>query len=178
MPATVTLDHLAQWNEFDQRGRRWEMSPAGTLFVTPLPSGAHAVLVSRMMGWLFRADLPTRQILHAVGVRAPGPELDGGWIPDLTVWSAPVHGCWLPAGDLAMATEVVTPASRAVDHYVKVREYAAIGIKRYWVVDDDVTNTVYLHRLNQADKYELTAMLPLADLLKSAVGDHLPHVTA
>ncbi|GAA2880993.1 hypothetical protein Acy02nite_20910 [Actinoplanes cyaneus] len=173
MPA-VTLEQLTHWNDLDQWGRRFELSPAGTLFVTPLPDGAHAGVVSRLLWWFLKAGWPPGQVLHAVGVRAPGPGIGGGWIPDLTVWANPVHGCWLPAEDLVVAIEIVTPASHAVDRHVKVHEYAAAGIPRYWLVDESVT----MYQLAGHRRYEVSEAVTLDCLLETPAGSYLPGISA
>ncbi|BCY05744.1 hypothetical protein [Actinoplanes sp. L3-i22] len=42
---------------------------------------------------------------------------------------------------------------------------------RYWVVDDD---TVTLHRLAISGRYEMSGVVPLADLLAAPIGEFLP----
>src|SRR5215813_11978887 len=86
MPAVVTLDDLAAMNAADVAGHRYETSPEGVLSVMPPPDSEHAMIASRILAWLIMAGWPAEQLLQAVGVRIPGPQGDGGRIPDLSVW--------------------------------------------------------------------------------------------
>ena len=115
-----------------------------------------------------------KQVLQAAGVRIPGPDGDGGRIPDLTLWSKPQpRSVWLPLTDLLLVIEIVSPGSEAMDELVKCHEYARAGIQRYWVVDRDAAQTVTLYRIGQIGEYETVTMLPLAWLLNTAAADHL-----
>jgi Uma2 family endonuclease len=126
------------------------------------------------MGWLILAGWSPELILQAVGIRVPGPNGDGGRIPDLTLWSKPQpRGVWLALTDLLVVIEIVSPGSEATDEMVKRREYAHAGIPRYWLVDRDTAQTVTLHRLGPAGEYDVVTKLPLAWLLSSAPKDHL-----
>ncbi|MDH6462275.1 Uma2 family endonuclease [Micromonospora sp. A200] len=121
-----------------------------------------------MAGW------PAEQVLQAAGVRIPGPDGDGGRIPDLTVWrKPPPRGVWSAVADVALVIEIVSPGSEAMDSVTKVREYATAGIPQYWVVDRDGGQTVTLHRLTGQGGYEERARMPLAWLLQTSPADHL-----
>jgi Uma2 family endonuclease len=172
-PAVVTLDDLAAMNTADRYGHRYELSPEGALSVMPRADSEHAAIASRIMLWLALAGWPADQILQAVGVRIPGPDGDGGRIPDLTLWSAPQsRSVWLPLADLLLVVEIVSPGSAATDEVVKVREYAEAGIPRYWMVERDAAQTVTLHVLGADKVYEIAAKMPLAWLLQTKPADH------
>jgi len=175
MPAEISLDDLAAMISADTHGRRYETSPEGVLYVVPPPDSEHAVIASRLMAWLLAAGWPADQITQAVGIRIPGPDGDGGRIPDLTVWSKPLPpAVWLAPADIALAVEIVSRGSEAIDQVVKVAEYARAGIPQYWTVAGDAARTVTQFRLTDSDLYATVAQLPLAQLLESAPGDHLP----
>jgi Uma2 family endonuclease len=172
-PAVVTLDDLAAMNTADRHGHRFELSPEGALSVMPPADSEHAAIASRLFAWLVLAGWPADQILQAVGVKLPGPAGDGGRIPDLTVWSAPQpRSVWLPLTDMLLAVEIVSPGSAAMDEVVKVREYAAAGIPRYWMVERDAAQTVTLYVLGPDHTYEVAAKMPLAWLLQTKPADH------
>jgi Uma2 family endonuclease len=174
MPPVVTLDDLAAMIAADTHGHRYEMSPEGALSVMPPPDSEHAAIASRLLVWLAMAGWPAEQVLQAAGIRIPGPDGDGGRIPDLTVWSKPQpRSVWLTLADLLLVIEIVSPGSEAMDELVKRHEYARAGIQRYWVVDRDVAQTVTLYRIGQTGGYEVVTMLPLAWLLNTAPADHL-----
>ncbi|WP_233624989.1 Uma2 family endonuclease [Actinoplanes sp. ATCC 53533] len=176
LPAVVTLDDLAAMNRASKYGHRFELSPEGALSVTPLPDSEHAAVASRLVGWLAIAGWPPEQLLQAAGIRLAGPEGSGGRIPDLTVWARPQPpSTWLPLADLLLVVEIVSPGSKPIDELVKLREYARAGIRRYWMVDRDVAQTVTLHLLGAGDTYEVAAKMPLAWLLRTP---HLPTTTS
>lgn len=174
MPPVVTLDDLAAMIAADPHGHRYETSPEGALSVMPPPDSEHAAIASRLLVWLAMAGWPAEQVLQAAGVRIPGPEGDGGRIPDLTLWSKPQpRTVWLPVTDLLLVIEIVSPGSEAMDELVKIHEYARAGIARYWVVNRDASQSVTLHRLQPSGEYEVAVKLPLAWLLNTAASDHL-----
>jgi Uma2 family endonuclease len=174
MPAVVTLDDLTAMMTGDRYGHRYELNSGGGVSILPLPDSEHAAIASRLMGWLMAAGWPVDHILQVIGIRVPGPNGDGGRIPDLTVWSKPPpDGVWLALTDLLLVIEIVSPGSEAMDELVKRREYARAGIPRYWLVDRDTAQTVTLHRLGPTGEYDVVTKLPLAWLLASAPKDHL-----
>jgi Uma2 family endonuclease len=172
-PAVVTLDDLAAMNAADRFGHRYELSPEGALSVMPPADSEHAAIASRLFAWLVLAGWPAEQLLQAVGVRIPGLDGDGGRIADLTVWARPQpRSVWLALADLLLVVEIVSPGSAAMDEVVKLREYAAAGIPRYWLVERDTAQTVTMHVLGADNIYELAAKMPLAWLLQTAPADH------
>jgi Uma2 family endonuclease len=174
MPPVVTLDDLAAMIAADRHGHRYETSPEGALSVMPPPDSEHAAIASRLLVWLAMAGWPAEQVLQAAGVRIPGPDGDGGRIPDLTLWSKPQpRSVWLAVADILLVIEIVSPGSEAMDEMVKRHEYARAGIPRYWVVDRDASQTVTLYRISQAGEYEVATKLPLAWLLNTTPADHL-----
>ncbi|MCZ7418362.1 Uma2 family endonuclease [Verrucosispora sp. WMMA2121] len=174
MPAVVTLDDVTAMNAADANGHRYETSPEGVLSVMPSPDSEHATIASRLFAWLIMAGWPAEQVLQAVGVGIPGPDGNGGRIPDLSVWRKPPRrGVWSAVADVALVIEIVSPGSEAMDSVTKVREYAGAGIPRYWVVDRDGAQTVTLHELGGDRRYVEQARMPLAWLLQTAPADHL-----
>ena len=174
MPAVITLDDLAAMISADTSGRRYETSPEGVLSVVPPPDSSHAVIATRLLLWLGLAGWPAEQLMQAAGVRIPGPEGEGGRIPDLTVWSRPQpEAVWLPTTDLLLAIEIVSRGSEAIDRVVKAAEYASAGIPHYWTVARDNAQTVTRYRLGPDATYAEVAQTPLAWLLQTMPGDHL-----
>jgi Uma2 family endonuclease len=174
MPAVVTLADLAAMNIADPYGHRYETSPERVLSVMPPADSEHAVIASRLFAWLIMAGWPAEQVLQVAGIRIPGHDRDGGRIPDLSVWSKPpAPAVWLPAADLLLAVEIVSPGSEALDEVTKLREYASAGIPRYWVAGRDHAQTVALHELAVDGTYQERARMPLAWLLQTRPADHL-----
>jgi len=174
MPAVVTLDDLAAMNAADPNGHRYETSPEGVLSVMPPPDSEHAMIASRLHAWLIIAGWPAEQVLQVAGIRIPGPDGEGGRIPDVSVWNkSPARGVWLPVAGLLLVIEIVSPGSEAMDEVTKRREYALAGIPQYWVVDRDGAETVTLYRLASDGTYAERARMPLAWLLQTKPADHL-----
>src|SRR4051794_27374814 len=146
MPAVVTLDDLTAMMTADGH-HRYEISPEGVLSIMPPPGYAHAIIATRLMGWLLAAGFPADRLAQAVGLRIPGRSGgEGGRIPDLIVWSKTQEdGVWLPVADVLLVVEIVSPGSEGVDLVTKRREYADAGIPQYWIVDQDTTQTVTMH---------------------------------
>ncbi|HET6529541.1 MAG TPA: Uma2 family endonuclease [Actinoplanes sp.] len=173
MPGVVTLDDLAAMIAADAYGHRYETSPDGTLFVVPPPDSEHAVIATRLMAWLIAAGIALEQIMQVAGIRIPGPDGDGGQIPDLTVWARPQpRAVWLDVTDLLLVVEIVSQGSEAIDRFAKVAEYAAAGIPRYWVVARDAAQTVTMHTLVGGGTYEVVAKAPLSWVLQTRPDEH------
>jgi Uma2 family endonuclease len=173
MPAVITLDDLAAMNTADRYGHRYEMSPEGTLWITPPSDSEHATIATRLMFWLALAGWSADLVFQAVGIRLSSPAGDGGRIPDLAVWASPQpRGVWLPVAGLRLVVEIVSPSSATMDQVIKVREYAEAGIPRYWTVDRDANQNVTMYVLEAGKAYEVAAKMPLAWLLQTKPADH------
>lgn len=176
MPAIATLDDLTAMIAADPHGHRYEVSPEGVLSVMPPPDFEHAVIATRLMGWLIMAGWPLDRITQAVGLRIPGPEGGvGGRIPDLVVWGkvpAQPRTVWSPVEGVLLVVEIISSGSKAADTVTKRLEYAGAGIAQYWTVDRDASQTVTMYRLAH-DGYQVGAAMPLAWVLNTAPADYL-----
>src|SRR5690242_12326471 len=107
MPVFASLDDLAVMMAADPHGHRYEVSPEGVLSIRPPDGYAHAVIATRLVGWLLAAGIPADRVTQAVGLRIPCRDgTVGGRIPDLIVWSAPQRdGVWLPVADVLLVVE-------------------------------------------------------------------------
>jgi Uma2 family endonuclease len=171
MPQVVTLDDLTAMMAADEF-HRYELSPEGVLSIMPPAGAAHARIASLLTVWLAMAGVPGDRFAQAIGLRIPGRAGVGGRIPDLLVWNRPFgDGIWLPATDLLLVVEIVSPGSEAMDRATKRGEYAAAGIPQYWVVEQDQAQTVTMYRL-VGDSYAARATLPLAWVLNTSPSDY------
>jgi Uma2 family endonuclease len=168
----VTLDDLTAMMAADER-HWYEISPEGVLSVTPPAPYAHAIIATRLVGWLATAGVPVDRITQAIGLRIPGPGGTlGGRVPDLIVWSkAQADGVWLPVSDVLLVVEIISPGSEGVDTVTKRKEYAVAGIPQYWVTDQDPVQTVTMHRLD-GDHYTVRATMPLAGVVHTSLAGH------
>ncbi|MFI5932980.1 Uma2 family endonuclease [Actinoplanes sp. NPDC051494] len=80
------------------------------------------------------------------------------------------HGASLDG--LLLAVEIVSPSSVTMDEVNKMREYAAAGIPRYWIVAQDEAQTVDMYVLGPDRTYEMAAKVPLAEVLRSLPGNY------
>jgi Uma2 family endonuclease len=172
MPPVITLDDLAAMMAADEH-HRYEISPEGVLSVMPPAGYTHAIIATRLMGWLLAAAIPADRIAQAVGLRIPGKSGGvGGRIPDVVVWSATqVEGVWLSVADVLLVVEIISPGSEATDTVAKRTEYAGAGIPQYWTIDQDPAQTVTMYRLD-GDQYQPRATMPLAWVLNTAPAEH------
>jgi Uma2 family endonuclease len=173
-PRVFTLDDVATLNAADEYGHRYELSPGGGVSIMPPAGSGHAVVATRLLAWFVLAGWPSEQVMQVAGIRVPGPDGDGGRIPDLTVWSRPQPDVvWIGLADLLLVVEIVSPGSERTDQMVKVQEYAQAGIPRYWVVERDTAQTVTMYTLGPNNAYEWAAKMPLALLLDTKPTDYL-----
>ncbi|MEV1320403.1 Uma2 family endonuclease [Micromonospora arborensis] len=172
MPPVVTLDDVTAMGAADEN-HRYEISPEGVVWILPPPGYNHAIIATRLMVWLAQGGVPADHVAQAVGLRIPGRDGGvGGRIPDLVVWSkAQADGVWLSVADVLLVVEIVSPGSEGVDTVTKRSEYAAAGIPQYWVVDQDSTQTVTMHRL-EGNQYVTRATMPLAWVLNTRLDEH------
>ncbi|MGI5180935.1 Uma2 family endonuclease [Dactylosporangium sp. CA-152071] len=172
MPPVLTLDDLTAMMAADEF-HRYEISPEGVLSVMPPPGTEHATIASQIMFWLAAAGMPANRVHQTIGLRIPGRDGGiGGRIPDLVVWSrTPSAGVWVSVDDALLVVEIVSPGSKDMDTVTKRAEYAAAGIPQYWVVGQDATQTVTMHRLTE-DRYEVRTMMPLAWVLNTKPAEH------
>jgi Uma2 family endonuclease len=131
---------LEQWDALElDRTRRWELSE-GSLIVSPRPRLWHQ-RISRRLTRLLEDHLPdgleavpeievTTSASFPPSVRDP----DIVVIPDHVFEERPAR---VPAADVVLVVEIVSPGSRGTDHVMKLHEYANAGIENYWIVDPD-----------------------------------------
>jgi Uma2 family endonuclease len=131
---------LKQWDALElDRTRRWELSE-GTLVVSPRPTPWHQ-RISRRLTRLLEDHLPdgleaVPEIEVTTSASFPPSVRD----PDIVVIPARVfdrRSARVPASDVVLVVEIVSPGSRGTDHVMKLYEYAKAGIENYWIVDPD-----------------------------------------
>jgi Uma2 family endonuclease len=131
---------LEQWDALElDPTRRWELSE-GTLIIAPRPQLWHQ-RISKRLTRLLDDHLPegleavpeieviTRES-YPPSVRDP----DIVVVPDRVFEQRPAR---VPAADVVLVVEIVSPGSRGSDHVMKLHEYAKAGIENYWIIDPD-----------------------------------------
>jgi Uma2 family endonuclease len=132
---------LEQWDALElDRTRRWELGE-GTLIMSPRPQLWHQ-RISKRLTRLLDDHLPdgleaVPEIEVITSASFPPSVRD----PDIVVIPDRVFERRLarvPATDVVLVVEIVSPGSRGTDHVMKLHEYAKAGIPHYWIVDPDV----------------------------------------
>jgi Uma2 family endonuclease len=131
---------LEQWDALQlDPTRRWELSE-GTLIMSPRPHPRHQRISTRLIR-LLQDHLPegfeaVPEIEVTTSASFPPSVRD----PDIVVVRDRVfeqRSARVPAADVVLVIEIVSPGSRGTDHVMKVHEYAKAGIANYWIVDPD-----------------------------------------
>ncbi|MEU0237783.1 Uma2 family endonuclease [Nocardiopsis sp. NPDC006198] len=126
----LTVDDLAHTPD---DGRRYELVD-GRLDVSPAPKPLHSVVDSRLTIHLGNTAPDEFVVLSGPGVNLNGDRTLHR-IPDLAVFDhePPEEGYFdIPP---VLAVEIVSPESVLRDNHTKRHEYAAFGIRSYWIVN-------------------------------------------
>ncbi|WP_367136846.1 Uma2 family endonuclease [Saccharothrix sp. HUAS TT1] len=115
----------------------------GALLMSPIGNLRHQRLLFDIATVLRDACPPGLEVLPGLNLQLSGSRM---LIPDFTVSVAGVEGLLLPAADLVVAGEVLSPSNRVNDLVLKRKLYAEAGIPFYLVVDPkevEVTATMF-----------------------------------
>jgi len=135
MAISVPRYTLADLERFPDDGNRYELLD-GVLIVTPPPSNAHQVIVSRLQLPLMQAVMvPGRGQVVGPGAITlpPNTHLE----PDILVYPAryPIDAKWQEIEEHWLAVEVLSRSSRVYDREFKRDAYIALGVQEVWLVD-------------------------------------------
>lgn len=149
-PRPWTLEEVLALPE--DNGQRVELVD-GTLIVSPSPTPTHQRVLQRIQFALRDAVPEGMELLPAVNVVLNGRRL---LIPDLVVTNAPGHtDLYFTGGQIVLATEILSPSTRAYDRALKRQLYAEAGIEYYLIVDPKpATPSAVLLRLDGDDYRE------------------------
>ena len=135
MPLAVPRYTLLDLASFPDDGNRYELVD-GILLVTPAPMPPHAVVASRIAGWLIRTlgnPSPALVLTHGAVEVAPNLHLE----PDILVvpLSEPMNGAWTDVRVFRLAVEVSGRGSRIYDREYKRPAYLRAGVQEVWRAD-------------------------------------------
>ena len=135
MPISVRRYTVADLERFPNDGNRYELLD-GVLLVTPAPSHAHQIVVSRLFFRLAQAvmmDGAAHVVSPGVVTVPPGIQLE----PDILVYPAryPLQSKWSEIDEHWLAVEVLSRSSRVYDRDTKRDAYLALGVQEVWLVD-------------------------------------------
>lgn len=135
MPISVRRYTLADLKRFPNDGNRYELLD-GVLLVTPAPSYAHQVIVSRLQFRIMQAVM-AEGAAHVVspGVITVAPRIQ--LEPDILVYPArySLQSKWSEIDEHWLAVEVLSRSSRVYDRDTKRDAYLALGVQEVWLVD-------------------------------------------
>ncbi len=127
---------------------RYELQE-GSLVVTPNPGEAHAAAILEL-GVQLSPQLPAELgILPGLDVHLDALPATVR-VPDLAIVTPEAcdrKGHLVPAADIVVAIEILSPATTRTDTVVKSREYADAGIPYLWLIDpaEPPTTATVLH---------------------------------
>ncbi|MFI5536830.1 Uma2 family endonuclease [Nocardia sp. NPDC051900] len=152
----LTLD---DWDALPEDNSRYYELAEGVLIASPRPPSRHQRTALRLCTQI-EPQLPCGySVLMQSEVVVDHGHPPTVRVPDVLVGPTADIDANLPrwnAGDLLLAVEVLADGTRRTDRRAKFFEYAAAGIRHYWLVDlEPVGLTVY--QLNDGD-YELAAI--------------------
>ncbi|MFJ4658568.1 Uma2 family endonuclease [Nocardia sp. NPDC088792] len=130
---------LSEWSALPENNRHCRELVDGVLVVAPQPP-RHQLAVWRLAAQLERAlprgiaALARIELVideeHPATVRVPDVLVVGG-----AAGASHVTRVW--PGDVLAAIEIVAPGSRRTDRVTKLWEYAAAGIRNYWLLEPE-----------------------------------------
>ena len=129
---SYTVDDLDQ---FPDDGNRYELLD-GMLLVTPAPSSAHQIIVSRIQA-PFIATVMMLGYANVVGPGAISVPPKTQLQPDILVYPARFGPDidWHKVTEHWLAVEVLSRSSRVYDREFKRDAYFALGVREVWLVD-------------------------------------------
>ncbi|MFG1920384.1 Uma2 family endonuclease [Cryptosporangium sp. NPDC048952] len=125
-------------------GQREELID-GALLVSPAPGVPHQRLSSRLWNFLDQRVPEDLEVQKAINVRLASGRVI---IPDVVVHSSVgTEGVFVPAEEVVMIVEIVSPSTKQVDRLLKPGLAAQAGIQFYVLVEPDGP-TVTVHELD------------------------------
>jgi Uma2 family endonuclease len=136
-----------------ENGRLFELG-RGVIVIVDVPDRPHLRQVLALRDQLYSYKLAHSAVIVAIAsggeCKLLAEELESERHPDSAVYftamphidGSEVWSNWIPE----IAIEVVSPSSRKRDYEEKPDEYLCIGVKEYWIVDEERNELVALRR--------------------------------
>lgn len=135
--SAVAVEHVGPWTveelfTLPEDGQRHELID-GSLLMTPAPVVAHQRASSRLWAAIDAVVPPEFEVLEAVNVQTGEQRL---LIPDVVVIRCPgTTATLLPASEVLLVAEIVSPSSVSIDRLLKSALYASAGIAYFLRVE-------------------------------------------
>ncbi|MDQ3786918.1 MAG: Uma2 family endonuclease [Actinomycetota bacterium] len=135
----------------------------GRLLMSPSPAFKHSRAMGRLYSALVEqgpAEFEAVQELDIDLELAPPDEPGSSRRPDIIVVRQEFgdrlaeEGGIVPASEVLLVVEIVSPSSKRIDHVHKRNDYADAGIPNYWIVDIDDPISLTACRLTEQFGYQ------------------------
>jgi Uma2 family endonuclease len=128
----LTLDEFIALPE--DNSQRYELEE-GILVVSPRPVPPHQRVGKRLTHALDEQMPPGWEAFTELEVVVIDRDPATVRVPDVVVIPPDWTNAQIPAAEVLIAVEIISPGSRRKDTLVKPLEYAEAGIPHYWVID-------------------------------------------
>ncbi|MEJ3656040.1 Uma2 family endonuclease [Actinomycetes bacterium KLBMP 9759] len=152
MPVPDGLLTLEDWEALPEDNSAHIELQWGKLVMSPKPTESHQDAVGELYLQIRKQLPPAYKVLFdfEVVVRAEAPAIVRA--PDLVIIHRGRGRTRVPARDVIVAVEIISPGSRNVDTHLKAFEYAEAGIPWYWLIDlDPPAPTITVFGLGASD---------------------------
>ena len=153
VPAELHPEPISEEEYFARpyTGRREELID-GALMMSPGPSSPHQRISFRLATVLDKAVPEELEIQEAMNVRLASGRII---IPDVVVHTrVGTDDTFIPAADVLMIIEIVSPSTKLVDRWLKPHMAAEAGIPYFWLVEPEGP-TVTVHELDNGSYREV-----------------------
>ncbi len=135
----------------------------GRLLMSPSPAFKHSRAMGRLYSALVEqgpAEFEAVQELDVDLELVPPDEPGSSRCPDIIVVRQEFgdrlaeEGGIVPASEVLLVVEIVSPSSKRIDHVHKRNDYADAGIPNYWIIDIDDPISLTACRLTEQFGYQ------------------------
>ncbi len=145
-PVDIHLLTIGEYAALGETEHGYTELVEGRLLMSPSPAFRHGRAMRRLYQQLLAQSPADLEVVLEQDVDlelAPIDEPGSSRRPDLMVVRLEVgdqltaDGGMVPASEVLLAVEIVSPSSRRIDHAHKRQDYADAGIPNYWIIDTD-----------------------------------------
>jgi Uma2 family endonuclease len=158
----VHLLTIQEYAELGETEHGYTELVEGRLLMSPSPAFRHSRAMVRLCLQLTQQAPPDLEVVAELDIDlelAPADEAGFSRRPDLMVVRQELgdrlvaEGGLVPASEVLLAVEIVSPGSKRRDHVYKRNDYADAGIPNYWIIDLDEPISLTACRLTEEFGY-------------------------
>jgi Uma2 family endonuclease len=160
---SVHLLTIGEYIELGEIEHGYSELVEGRLLMSPSPAFRHSRAMMRLSTQLVEQAPKDLEVVAKLDVDlelAPADEPGSSRRPDLMVVRRELgdrltaDGGLVPASEVLLAVEIVSPSSKRTDHVYKRDDYADAGFPNYWIVDIDDPISLTACRLTEEFGYQ------------------------